>query len=194
VEKTLMNRDDAYALLTEYTTNPALIKHALAVEAAMRAYAEKFDEDVDTWGLVGLIHDFDYQRWPDAPDHPLKGAAILAEKGYPEDVIYAVKSHAQYLEDCPRQSPMDKTLFACDELAGLITACALVRPGKSIVGLKAKSVKKKMKSAGFARQVSREDIVTGAEDLGVDLSEHIQFVIDAMAGIALELGLDGSAE
>ena len=189
-----MNRDTAFALLTEYTTTPGLIRHALAVEAAMRAYGARFGEDVDTWGVVGLLHDFDYERWPDAPDHPLRGAAILVEKGYPEEVIYAIKSHASYLEDCPRVSRMDKALFACDELAGLITACALVRPGKSILGLKAKSVKKKMKSAGFARQVSREDITQGAAELGVDLSEHIQFVVDAMATVAEELGLSGKDE
>ena len=188
-----MNRDEAYVLLTEYTKTPGLIKHALAVEAAMRAYAEKYGEDVEKWGIVGLLHDFDYERWPDPPDHPLKGSEILREKGYPEDVIYAIKSHAQYLEDCPRQSLMDKALFACDELTGLIVASALVRPDKSLVGMKAKSVTKKMKSAGFARQVSREDIRQGAEELGVDLAEHIQFVIDAMTRIADQLELDGSA-
>jgi len=188
-----MNRDDAYALLSEYTQNPGLVKHALAVEAAMRAYAEKDGEDVEKWGIVGLLHDFDYERFQTLPDHPLKGAEILAEKGYPDDVIYAIKSHALYDQGCPPTSLMDKTLFACDELAGMITATALVRPDKSIVGMKAKSVKKKMKATAFARQVNRDDIVRGTELLAVDLTEHIQFVIDAMIAVAPALGLDGSA-
>lgn len=183
-----MNRDDAYALMCEYTASESLRRHMLAVEAAMRAYAEKFGEDANKWGIVGLLHDFDYERWPDPPDHPLKGAVILAERGYSEDVIYAIKSHADYLEDCPRVSLMDKALYACDELAGFVSACAMVRPER-IVGMKAKSVRKKMKTKGFAAAVKREDIVSGAEDLGVDLNEHIQFVIDAMAGVADELGL-----
>ena len=123
-----MNRADAFALLCEYTKNPSLVKHMLAVEAAMRAYARKLGEDEEKWGIVGLLHDFDYERWPDPPDHPLKGAEILRERGYPDDVIYAIKSHADYLTDCPRVSPLDKALYACDELAGLITATALVRP------------------------------------------------------------------
>ncbi len=184
-----MNRDDAFALMCEYTTSESLRRHMLAVEAAMRAYAGKFGEDVNKWGVVGLLHDFDYERWPDPPDHPLKGAAILTERGYPADVIYAIKSHADYLPDCPRVSRLDKALYACDELAGFVTACAMVRPER-IVGMKAKSVRKKMKAKGFAAAVKREDIVTGAEDLGVELNEHIQFVIDAMTGIADELGLN----
>jgi putative nucleotidyltransferase with HDIG domain len=188
-----MNRDDAYALLCEYTQSDALRKHMLAVEAAVRAYAEKFGEDVDKWGMVGLLHDFDYERWPNPPDHPLKGAAILAERGYPDDVIYAIKSHADYLEDCPRVSLLDKTLYACDELAGFISAVAMVRPER-LSGMKAKSVRKKMKQKAFAAAVSREDIIRGAEDLGVDLNEHIQFVIDAMAGIGDELGLSSSSD
>jgi putative nucleotidyltransferase with HDIG domain len=183
-----MNRDEAYALLCEYTESDALRKHMLAVEAAMRAYAERYGEDVSKWGIVGLLHDFDYERWPTPPEHPLKGAEILAERGYPDDVIYAIKSHADYLEDCPRVSLMDKTLYACDELAGLITAAALVRP-EGIRGMKAKSVRKKMKQKSFAAAVNREDIVRGAEDLGVDLNEHIQFVVDAMASVADQLGL-----
>ncbi|MCH5374064.1 MAG: HAD family hydrolase, partial [Planctomycetes bacterium] len=132
--------------------------------------------------------DFDYERWPTPPDHPLRGAEILAQRGYPDDVIYAIKSHADYLEDCPRVSRLDKTLYACDELAGFISAVAVVRPEK-ISGLKASSVRKKMKQKSFAAAVSRDDMVRGAEDLGVDLNEHLQFVIDAMAGIADELGL-----
>ncbi|REJ68222.1 MAG: HDIG domain-containing protein [Planctomycetota bacterium] len=183
-----MHRDDAYALLCEYTESDSLRKHMLAVEAAMRAYARKFGEDEEKWGIVGLLHDFDYERWPNAPDHPLKGAEILAARGYPEDVIYAIKSHADYLADCPRVSLMDKALYACDELAGFCTAVAMVRP-QGIRGMKAKSVKKKMKQKSFAANVSREDIVRGAADLGVDLDEHIQFVIDAMIGFAVALGL-----
>src|SRR5437588_139990 len=183
-----MNRADAYALVTEYTQNQSLIKHMLAVEAAMRAYARKLGEDEERWGIVGLLHDFDYERWPDAPHHPLKGSEILRECGYPDDVIYAIKSHADYLPDCPRVSRMDKALYACDELAGLVTAAALVRPN-GITDLTASSVKKKMKSKGFARNVSREDIARGAADFGVDLTEHIQFVIDAMKPVAAALGL-----
>jgi putative nucleotidyltransferase with HDIG domain len=183
-----MNRADAYALVTEYTQNPGLVKHMLAVEAAMRAYARKLGEDEERWGIVGLLHDFDYERWPDPPNHPLKGSEILGARGYPDEVIYAIKSHADYLPDCPRVSRMDKALYACDELAGLVTAAALVRPN-GITDLTASSVKKKMKSKGFARNVSREDIARGAADFGVDLTEHIQFVIDAMKPIAGELGL-----
>ena len=183
-----MNRADAFALLTEYVQSPALVKHMLAVEAAMRAYARKLGEDEEHWGVVGLLHDFDYERWPNPPDHPLKGAEILGQRGYPEDVIYAIKSHADYLPDCPRVHRMDKALYACDELAGLITAAALVRPN-GITDLTAASVKKKMKSKGFARTVRREDIERGAADFGVDLTEHIQFVIDAMKPIAAELDL-----
>ncbi|MGE3181632.1 MAG: HDIG domain-containing metalloprotein [Phycisphaerae bacterium] len=184
-----MSRDADMALLCEYTQSESLIRHMFAVEAAMLAYARKFGEDEEKWGRVGLLHDFDYERWPDPPDHPLQGAAILAERGYPEDVIYAIKSHADYLPDCPRVSRMDKALFACDELCGFITACALVRPEK-IDGLGAKSVRKKMKTASFAAAVNRDDIVNGAADLGVDLNEHIDFCIDAMRSIATELGLD----
>lgn len=161
----------------------------VAVEIAMRAYANKFNEDIEKWGIVGLLHDFDYERWPDPPDHPLKGAEILSGLGYPEDVIYAIKSHADYLDDCPRISLMDKTLYACDELAGFITACAVVRPER-IVGMQAKSVRKKMKQKSFAAAVNRDDITRGAEDLGVELNEHIQFVIDAMAERADELELN----
>jgi len=184
-----MNRDDAYALVCEYTQSDSLRKHMLAVEAAVRAYAGKYGEDENKWAIVGLLHDFDYERWPDPPDHPLKGAEILAALGYPEDVIYAIKSHADYLDDCPRVSLLDKSLYACDELAGFITAVALVRPS-GFEGLQAKSVRKKMKQKSFAAAVSREDIVRGAEDLGVELGEHIQFVIDAMAGVAEELGFN----
>jgi putative nucleotidyltransferase with HDIG domain len=164
----------------------------LAVEAAMRAYAERYGEDVERWGIVGLLHDFDYEHWPDPPDHPLQGAAILEAEGYPADVIYAIKSHVPYLPDCPRVSRMDKALFACDELAGFITAAALVRPQR-LDGMTASSVRKKMKQKSFAAAVDRDDIVRGAEELEVDLNEHIQFVIDAMSRIAGDLDLCATA-
>ncbi len=184
-----MNRSDAWALLNEHTKNPGLVKHMLAVEAAMRAYARKLGQDEETWGLVGLLHDFDYERWPDPPDHPLKGEEILRERGYPDDVRYAICSHADYLGDrYPRVHPMDKALYACDELCGLVSAAALVRPN-GITDLTAASVKKKMKSKGFARGVKREDLERGAADFGVEMTEHIQFVIDAMKPHASELGL-----
>lgn len=183
-----MNRSDALALMEEYTQSISLRRHMLAVEAAVRAYAQKFGEDEEKWGIVGLLHDFDYERWPDPPDHPLKGAAILAEKGYPADVIYAIKSHADYLPDCPRVSRLDKTLYACDELAGFVTACAMVRPER-LAGMQPSSVKKKLKAKGFAASINRDDITRGAADLGVELDEHIQFVIDAMTPISAELGL-----
>jgi len=188
----MLDRQAAYDLMCEYTQSESLRRHMLAVEAAVRSYARRFGEDEVKWGIVGLLHDFDYERWPDPPDHPLQGAAILAERGYPEDVIYAIKSHADYLPDCPRVSPLDKTLYACDELAGFISACALVRPER-LDGLQAKSVRKKMKQKSFAAAIKREDIVRGAKDLGVELNEHIQFVVDAMHGIAAELGLSRDA-
>lgn len=158
----------------------------------MRAYAEKWNEDELKWSIVGLLHDFDYERWPNPPDHPLKGAAILAERGYPDDVIYAIKSHADYL-DCPRRSLMDKTLYACDELCGFITAVAMVRPER-LLGMEAKSVRKKMKQKSFAAAVNRDDIIRGAEDLGVELNEHIQFVIDSLVPHARSLGLAPETE
>src|SRR5213079_116109 len=159
-----MNHADAFALLNEYTKNPSLIKHMQAVEAAMRAYARKLGEDEERWGVVGLLHDFDYQRWPDPPDHPLKGSEILRQRGYPEDVITAILSHADYLSDrYPRVRPVEKALYACDELAGLITATALLRPN-GITDLTASSVKKKMKAKGFARTVNRDDITRGAAE------------------------------
>lgn len=188
-----MNRTDAFALMTEYTSDASLVKHMLAVEAAMRAYARKLGQDEDFWGLVGLLHDFDYQRWPDPPDHPLQGAAILRQRGYSEEVIYAILSHADYLADrYPRLRPIEKALYACDELAGLITATARLRPN-GIRDLTASSVRKKMKSKGFARGVNRDDVIRGAADFGVDLDEHIQFEIDAMKTIAAELDLERGA-
>jgi putative nucleotidyltransferase with HDIG domain len=186
-----MNRADAFALLNEHVKDPALVRHMLAVEAAMRAYARKLGEDEEKWGVVGLLHDFDYERWPNAPDHPLKGSEILRARGYPEDVIHAILSHADYLsEQHPRRSRLDKALYACDELAGFVSACSMVRPG-GISDLTASSVQKKLKSKGFARNVNRDDITRGAADFGVELAEHIQFVIDAMKPQAAELGLTG---
>lgn len=184
-----MNRAEALALLHQHVKDPGLIRHMLAVEAAMRAYAKKLGQDEDTWGIVGLLHDFDYERWPDAPQHPLEGSKILRERGYPEEVIYAILSHADYLPDYPRIHLIDKALYACDELAGLITAAALVRPS-GITDLTAASVKKKMKSKGFARNVNRDDISRGAADFGVELTEHIQFIIDALRPLARELELE----
>src|SRR5256885_9356090 len=183
-----MNRDDACSLACEFTQSDSLRKHMLAVEAAMRAYAKRYGGDEDKWGIVGLLHDFDYERWPNPPDHPLKGAEILAERGYPADVIYAIKSHADYLPDCPRVSRLDKALYACDELAGFVTACAMVRPER-LAGMQASSVKKKLKAKGFAASINRDDIARGAADLGIELDQHIQFVIDAMQPITDQLGL-----
>lgn len=183
-----MNREQNLQLLREYVSNPGLQRHMFAVEAAMRAYAEKLGEDTEKWATTGLLHDFDYERWPDPPDHPLQGSEILRSKGYPEDVIYAIKSHADYLTDCPRLSPMDKALYACDELCGFLVACALMRPGR-LEGMTAKSVRKKMKTASFAAAVNRDDIVRGAVDLGVDLDEHISFLIAALQTIAEVLDL-----
>ena len=158
----------------------------------MRAYARKLSADEDLWGIVGLIHDFDYEKYPSLDDHPYKGNEILKERGWPEQIRRAIMSHAEY-SGVTRDSPMEKTLFACDELAGFLTAVALVKPGKSLAEVDAKSVRKKMKDKAFARSVHREDIVNGAADLGVDLDEHIAFCIEAMKGIAADLGLDGSA-
>lgn len=183
-----MTREEVYALLTEYTRKDALIKHALSVEAAMRAYARKFGEDEDAWGMVGLIHDFDYEKYPTLKDHPFRGAEILREKGYPDEWIEAVLGHAEHT-GVPRKTLMAKTLFAVDELCGFITAVAYVRPNRQLAEVKVKSVKKKMKDKAFARQVSREDIIRGAEELGVPLEEHIEMVITAMQGISEQLGL-----
>ena len=185
-----MTRDDAWSLLTEFTLSESLRKHALAVEACVRAYARKFGEDEEVWGLVGLIHDFDYEKYPSAEEHPFKGSEILKERGVSQEVRRAILSHANY-SGMPRESKLEKTLFACDELTGFITASALVKPNKSLAELDAKSVRKKMKDKAFARSVSRDDIINGAEDLGVDLEEHIAFCIEAMKAIAPELGLAG---
>jgi len=181
-------RDDACALLTEYTDNPSLIKHALGVEAAMRAYARSYGEDEEMWATIGLIHDFDYQQNPTEETHLHVGTGILRERGWPEEWVQIVASHADYM-GVPRDSRAAKTLFAVDELSGFLTACALVRPDKAIAEVKVKSVKKKLKDKAFARGVNREDVRNGAEELGVDLGEHIEFVRDAMATIADRLEL-----
>ena len=186
-----MNRDEALSLLKEYTKTDALIKHMLAVEAAMRAYARKYNQDEETWGIVGMLHDFDYEMYPSAEHHPYKGAEILKERGYPEDVRQAILGHAPYTE-IPRRTVMAKALYACDELCGFIMACSLVRPNK-IVDLEVSSVKKKLKDKAFARNVSRDDILNGCAELGVPLDEHIQFVIDAMKSISRELGLSNTS-
>lgn len=188
-----MNRSDAYALLTEYVKDLGLQRHCLSVEAAMRAYARKHGADEETWGIVGLLHDFDYERWPEPADHPLRGSEILRERGYPEEVIRAILTHADYLADrYPRQSLMERGLYACDEVTGLIMATALLRPG-GISDLASSSVLKKMKAKGFARGVNRDDVIRGAADFGVDLAEHIDFVVGAMRAIAPSLGLTGSS-
>jgi putative nucleotidyltransferase with HDIG domain len=181
-------REDAWKLLTEFTDNPSLIKHALAVEAAMRAYARRFGEDEEVWGAVGLIHDFDYQQNPTEETHLHVGTAILRERGWPEEWIRTVASHADYM-GVARDTAAAKTLFAVDELTGFLTACALVRPDRAIAEVQAKSVKKKLKDKAFARGVNRDDVRRGAEELGVELAEHIEFVRDAMATIADQLEL-----
>lgn len=183
-----LRREDAYELLTTFTKSESLLKHAFAVEALMRAYARKFGGDEERWGIVGLLHDFDYEQYPTIPEHPLKGADILAERGYPNDMIYAIKTHADFL-NLPRSTPMEKTLFAVDELAGLLTAAALVQPEKRIQTVQVASVKKKLKDKAFARSVNRDDIRKGAEELGVALDEHIAFCLDTMRQAADALGL-----
>jgi putative nucleotidyltransferase with HDIG domain len=186
----MSDRERAWGLLTEFTQSESLRKHALAVEACMRVYARKLGGDENLWGVVGLLHDFDYEKWPSLEDHPYKGNEILKERGWPDEIRHAIMSHAEYT-GVPRETPMEKALFACDELAGFITACALVKPGKSLAEVEAKSVRKKMKDKAFARSVNRNDIVQGAADLGVELEEHIGFCIEAMQGVAQALGLDG---
>ena len=190
------SREDTLALMHEYTGSDSLRKHMLAVEGAMRAYARKFGEDEERWGITGLIHDFDYERFPNnahspTEEHPSEGVRILRSHGYPEDILEAILGHAQYC-NVPRTSRMAKTLFAVDELTGLVTATALVRPTKSVHEVDARSVRKKMKDKAFARGVNREDVINGAHELGVDLDEHISFVIAAMQSRAADLGLAGS--
>jgi putative nucleotidyltransferase with HDIG domain len=188
----MKQRPEAWGLLTEFTQSESLRKHALAVEACMRAYARKLGVDEELWAVTGLLHDFDYERWPSLEDHPYRGNEILAERGWPDEIRRAIMSHAEY-SGVTRDTPMEKALFACDELAGFITACTLVKPSKSLSEVEAKSVRKKMKDKAFARSVNRDDIVNGAADLGVELEEHIAFCIEAMKGIAGELGLEGTA-
>ncbi len=183
-----MTREEAYELLTEYTQKEALIKHALAVEAAMRAYAQKFGEDEESWGIVGLLHDFDYEKYPTPEEHPYVGAEILRQKGVPESWVRAILGHADYT-GVPRDTLMAKTLFAVDELCGFLTAVAYVRPERSMAEVTVKSVKKKLKDKRFAAAVSREDIVNGAADLGIDLDEHIDFTIKALQKVSEQLGL-----
>lgn len=181
------------ALLQEYTTNPNLIKHMLCAEACMRAYARKYGEDAEKWGVIGLLHDFDYERWPDPPDHPLQGYEILGRLGYPDEVRYAICAHANYLQErFPRLHLVDKALFACDEIGGFIVAVALVK-GRNLANVDVPSVTKRLKEKNFARGVNRDDVVLGAAELGVPLEEHIGFCIQALQGIAGPLGLDGTA-
>lgn len=191
------SREDAWKLLCEYTQSESLRKHALAVEACVRAYARKQGGDEEVWGLAGLLHDFDYERWPNAEhhpteEHPYEGSKILRERGYPDEVIHAILGHAQY-SGVPRVSPLDHVLFACDELSGFLTACSLIKPSKSIYAVEPASVKKKLKDKAFARGVNREDVYKGAEEMGIPLEEHITFCIEAMRAIAPELGLAGVA-
>jgi putative nucleotidyltransferase with HDIG domain len=191
------NREDSWKLLCEYTQSESLRKHALAVEACVRAYARKLGADEELWGITALLHDFDYERWPNADhhptqEHPYEGSKILREHGYPEEMVTAILGHAEY-SGVPRVSPLDHTLFACDELSGFLTACALIKPSKSIHEVETASVKKKLKDKAFARGVSRQDVYKGAEELGVPLDDHISFCIEAMRRIAPELGLAGVA-
>jgi len=187
------NRKEALVLLHEYTKSDSLLRHAYAVEQAMRKYAQKFGEDEDKWGVTGLLHDFDYEKYPSAEEHPFVGNKILKEHGYEDEIRDAIMGHADYT-GVPRITLMAKTLFACDELAGFIFAVTYVRPSKSINDVKVKSVTKKLKDKGFAAKVSREDINKGIEELGIDRSEHIQFVIDALKEKASELGLAGETQ
>ena len=192
----LPTRDDAWNLLCEYTQNESLRKHALAVEACVRAYARKTSADEQLWSLTALLHDFDYERWPNdahspTEEHPAGGSAILRERGYPEELIRAILSHADYC-GIPRQTPLEHTLFACDEIAGFLTACALVKPSKSIFEVEPDSVRRKLKDKAFARGVNREDVRKGAEELGLPIEEHIAFCIAAMRAAADDIVLRGN--
>ena len=186
-----MDRDAAWQLLTEYTKGASLLKHAMGVEAAVRGYARTFGANEDEWGVVALLHDFDYERWPSQDDHPFRGCEILKDKGYPDWVTRAILSHAEY-SGVPRETPLEKTLWACDEMAGFITAASLVRPSKSIMDLEPASVAKRMKDKAFARAVKREDLRRGAEELGLPLDQHIGNVITFMRERADALGLRGT--
>jgi putative nucleotidyltransferase with HDIG domain len=190
-------RDEAWKLLCEHTQSDSLRKHMLAVEACLRAYARKFGADEELWSITGLLHDFDYERWPNSDhhptqEHPYEGSKILRECGYPEEMIRAILSHADY-SGVARESQLEHTLFACDELAGFLTACAYVRPSKSILDLQVDSVKRRLKDKAFARGVNREDVRKGAEELGIPLEEHIAFCIEALRSAAGSLGLSGGA-
>ena len=185
-------RKDAWDLLCQFTKGESLRKHALAVEAAMRAYALNYGEDAEKWGIVGLLHDFDYEVHPTADEHPVEGAKILRERGWPEEIVHAVMCHADYL-NLERRTPMDKAIYAVDELTGLIIAVALVRPSKSVHDVDVAAVRKKMKDKAFARSVNRDDIIKGAQVLGVEMDEHIAFVIEALRPVAKELGIAGPA-
>ena len=186
-----MHREDAYALMTEYTQSESLRKHMLAVEASVRGYARAFGENEEEWGIVALLHDFDYERWPSREDHPYRGVEILKEKGYPEWVTRAILSHADY-SGVTRESQLEKTLFACDEMSGFVTAAALVRPSKSVLDLEASSVIKRMKDKAFARAVPREDLRKGADEIGLPLEEHVANVIKFLREQADSLGLRGT--
>ena len=184
----MIDREAAWAVLTEFTKTDSLRKHALAVEASMRAYAERYGEDSESWGMAGMLHDFDYEMHPTAPRHPMEGAEILISRNVPEGVVHAILAHADY-SGYPRVSLLDRALYGCDELSGFVTACALVRPGKAIAGLETSSVKKKLKDKAFARTVNRDDVYRGAVELGVDLDQHIGFVVQALTAVAPRLGL-----
>ena len=186
----LPSRDVAWALLIEHTEKPGLIQHARAVEAAMRAHARRLGEDEDAFGLAGLLHDFDYDRYPDLADHPFRGAEILEKRGWPAWFRKAILSHAPHT-GVPRETPLEHCLFASDELCGFLTACAYVQPDRAIASVKVKSVRKKMKAKAFARSVNREDIVAGAAEIDMDLNDHIAFVLEALVGVAGDLGLAG---
>jgi putative nucleotidyltransferase with HDIG domain len=184
----VISREAAWSILTEFTAGDSLRKHARAVEASMRAYAGRYGEDPETWGVAGMLHDFDYEMHPRAPAHPMKGAEILLARGVPEAIVYAILAHADY-SGMPRTSLLDRALYACDELSGFVHACALVRPGRVITGLEAASVRKKLRDKAFARTVNRDDVYRGAEELGVDLDHHIAFVVAALSGVASDIGL-----
>ena len=187
-----MDRNQAWEIVCEFVKSDSLRKHMLAVETCVAAYARQFGEDEQKWAVTALLHDFDWEIHPQAPDHPMKGEPILAERGVDEEIRRAILSHAEY-SGVPRISRLEKTLFACDELAGFLTACSYVKPGRSIHEVEIKSVRKKMKDKAFARNVNRDDILNGAADLGVDLDQHIEFCIKAMQARAAELGLAGTA-
>ena len=188
----MIDRDGAWAVLTEFTASESLRKHALAVEAAMRAYAAHEGADAEAWGIAGMLHDFDYEMHPRAPQHPMKGAEILTARGVDSDIVYAILSHADY-SGMPRVSRLDRALYACDELTGFVHACALVRPGRVIAGLEPASVRKKLRDKAFARTVNRDDVYRGADELGVELDHHIAFVVAALTPIAPDVGLAAGA-